>query len=54
MANYKEMYHRLLVATEKAITELIDAQRKCEQMYIDANDPNITVLQKQNEPSDKA
>lgn len=34
MADYKQMYLTLLDATEKAINELISAQRACEELYI--------------------
>ena len=34
MADYKAMYLTLLDATEKAINELISAQRACEELYI--------------------
>ncbi len=34
MANYKQMYLTLLDATEKAINELISAQRACEELFI--------------------
>ena len=34
MADYKQMYLTLLDATEKAINELISAQRACEEQYI--------------------
>ena len=34
MADYKQMYLTLLAATEKAINELISAQRTCEELYI--------------------
>ena len=34
MADYKMMYLTLLDATEKAINELISAQRACEELYI--------------------
>ena len=45
MADYKKMYLTLLDATEKAINELIEAQRACEEIYIrsseeDENDEN--------------
>ena len=33
MADYKQMYLTLLDATEKAINELISAQRACEELY---------------------
>ena len=34
MPDYKQMYLDLLDATEKAINELISAQRACEERYI--------------------
>lgn len=34
MTDYKQMYLTLLDATEKAINELISAQRACEELYI--------------------
>ena len=34
MADYKQMYLTLLDATEKAINELISAQRACEELYV--------------------
>ncbi len=34
MADYKQMYLTLLDATEKAINELISAQRACEEIYV--------------------
>lgn len=38
MADYKEMYYTLFKATEKAINELIEAQKKCEDMFIDSEE----------------
>ena len=35
MADYKEMYYTLFRATEKAINGLIEAQRKCEEIYLE-------------------
>ena len=34
--NYKEMYFKLMAATEDAIEILIDAQTECEELYISA------------------
>ena len=34
MADYKQMYLTLLDATEKAINELVSAQRACEELFI--------------------
>ena len=38
MPDYKEMYLKMVRATEKAIRILIDAQCACEEMYISAED----------------
>ena len=42
MADFEEMYYELFRATEKAINILIEAQRKCEDMYI--NSPECEIL----------
>jgi len=39
--DYKEMYYVLMDATERAIEILIEAQRKCEEMYMEAEEPKI-------------
>ena len=44
MPDYKEMYFKLFRATEKAMEILIDAQRECEEMYINASKPEIVVF----------
>ena len=33
-ANYKEMYLTMMRASEKAIRILIEAQQKCEELYL--------------------
>ena len=38
MPDYKTMYLTLLDATEKAINELISAQRACEEIFIHSSD----------------
>ena len=38
MADYKEMYFKLLNATEDAIRLLIKAQQECEELYISSDD----------------
>ena len=48
MADYKKMYHEMVRETEKAINILIDAQRRCEEMYISAPEPEITLLPPKN------
>ena len=39
MPDYKEMYLTMVRAAEKAINILIEAQRKCEDIYINASSP---------------
>ncbi len=41
MPDYKEMYHILFRAAEKAVDLLIDAQRKCEDLYINAPETEL-------------
>ena len=36
--DYKEMYLKMVRASEDAINILIEAQRECEEMYIKAGD----------------
>ena len=47
MADYKQMYLTLLDATEKAINELVSAQRACEELYI------LSTLEEDNEEKAK-
>lgn len=44
MPDYKEMYLTMVRASEDAINTLIEAQRKCENMYLSAPEPDIRVL----------
>ena len=39
MSDYKEMYLTMMRATEREINILIEAQRKCEDIYINASSP---------------
>ena len=34
MPNYKEMYLKMVRASERAINILIEAQRECEELYL--------------------
>lgn len=45
MPDYKEMYLTMVRASEDAINTLIEAQRKCEDMYLSAPEANIRVLE---------
>lgn len=40
MPDYKEMYLKMLRASEEAIRTLIRVQRECEEMYVCAEEPN--------------
>jgi len=44
MPDYKEMYLKLFRAAEKAENILIAAQQECEEMYLDAPEPEIKIL----------
>ena len=38
MPNYEEMYHTMMRAAEEALRIIIEAQKKCEEMYIEQKD----------------
>lgn len=40
MADYKQMYMKLMDATENAMDILIAAQRQYEEIYIETEDPS--------------
>ena len=40
MADYKQMYMKLMKTTESAMDILIAAQRQCEEIYIETEDPS--------------
>lgn len=44
MPDYKEMYRKMVIASEAAINILIAAQRECEELYINSPDPEISFL----------
>ena len=44
MPDYKQMYLKLFRATEIAINTMIAAQQECEEMYINAPEPELKVL----------
>ena len=41
MEDYREMYYTMVRASENAINILVDAQRKCEEMYLSAAEGEI-------------
>lgn len=42
MTDYKEMYLRMLWATEKAVDLMIAAQRECEELYVSSHGPVLS------------
>ena len=44
MPDYREMYCRLFRAAEQAIDVLIRAQRECEELYLNAPEPQLVEL----------
>ena len=48
MTDYKKMYREMFIAATKAIDILIDAQQKCEEIYISAEEKEniIRVVEK--------
>ena len=44
MPDYKKMYLRLFRASEEAVNLLIAAQRKCEELYVNAPEPELKVI----------
>lgn len=49
MPNYKEMYLKLFRGIEQAKNIQIEAQRHCEEMYINAPESELQLLPKQEE-----
>ena len=43
-ADYKTMYYTMMQASEKAIRILIEAQRQCEEIYLNQKEPSLTLL----------
>ena len=45
MPDYKEMYLKMLRASEEAVTILIKAQQECEELYVNQDRPKPRVIQ---------
>ena len=45
MPDYKGMYLYLMRETEKAVRILVKAQQDCEELYLSALEPELTVLE---------
>lgn len=44
--DYKAMYTRMVRASESAINILIEAQKECEEMYLEATEPFLDEIRK--------
>lgn len=49
--DYKEMYLKMVRASEQAIRILVEAQRECEELYMSQPDPQLIVLKKAEKES---
>lgn len=47
MTDYKELYLIMFRASEKAIELLVEAQRKCEELYINSRGTELIRLEPQ-------
>ena len=52
MADYREMYLRMVRASEEALRILIKAQQECEELYLSGEDPKLIVLPLTEETAD--
>lgn len=47
--DYKEMYLKMVRASEQAIRILVEAQRECEELYLSRPEPQLVVPRKEKE-----
>lgn len=47
--DYKEMYLKMVRASEQAIRILVEAQRECEELYMSQPEPKLVVLKDKKE-----
>ena len=52
MPDYKKLYITMISETEKAINILIEAQKKCEELYITAQEPEIKIIDSNTDDTD--
>ena len=51
MPDYKQMYLIMIQASEEAINLLIKAQQECEELYLSAREPELTLLAPSRPPA---
>ena len=49
--DYKEMYLKMMRASEAAIRILVKAQQECEEMYISQPEPKLIVMKDEKQSS---
>lgn len=54
MPDYKKMYLRLFRAVESAIALLIEAQRVCEELYMETDDEEAEAAAEEGRPESDA
>ena len=54
MPDYKKMYLRMFRASEEAINLLIQAQRECEELFLEDTGPGLILLPPQEEQAGEA
>lgn len=47
--DYKEMYLKMMRASEQAIRILVESQRECEELYLSQSEPQLVVPRKEKE-----
>ena len=52
MPDYRELYLKMVRASEQAIRILIAAQQECEELYLNMPEPELIVLDTQNSLTD--
>ncbi len=46
MSTYKDMYYHLLKESEKALNIIINAQKECEELYLEEKKDNFSIFKR--------
>ena len=49
MEDYKSMYYKLFHSTTEAIAVLQNAQKETEEMFINENEPKLTLIERETQ-----
>ena len=52
MEDYKSMYYKLFHSTTEAIAVLQNAQKKTEEMFMNQNEPKLTLIESETQKDD--